>query len=752
MHQGSEGTRHIVWHRDFETGNEGGHSEQKLFRVSKSQENYKPKGNVRQASIYESTQPQKHKSTAVAQYIKAMSDPVHEPWPPLLIDIDEFIRNLERLKDMGVPSATPSILASTSDSKSSPNANKKRKSAETELPSSSVSDENRGAEAVQDVLSTPGVKRQRVETQKMSSSSVTHNLTSQRIRLKIEPSSTESSSSSSLPTLASSDSIQSKSVSKPNLLNSESSKNNRTLPRGSARCEMSSYPPENEESRKDTRNCPDENQVKKRKPEKLVEIEKETKENQQVSTMRIEEIKTDKDVQNICAETFEQKREKSQENPKETTHEDMKERKGDESKKEAINFKEVSEQGGNQAHSIHSTGDVCVDDNKEANESIKRTALTSPSKGSTKKDIARKYESEFEKQKTTTEQFHIEKKQKIQQIAAVEENKEDEKDETKTETDSDDKRNNHAESLKRMRNREMEEATKLKRNADKLKTVDTEKGESVPSIDTLDVYLLASLKFLRVSFFWEQDSSEGALTKTIGLYRSTGELFAFCASCCEKRQEYFRACLSQKGVAVSYGRSFLLNKSKLERLHFKIERHLSTKSDCVNKKLHQAQSLGSAIQNMNNTLTAQTVSLSSGGTQNTEQSTTPNSDGSSPPSPPSGSASQDPSYYSNLLHFVKPYVQDMNDLFKALEAWDKSNRIQPAALTPYPHHVLCVQPLDFVVYVLRELEKLDNSLATIPVAIPPTKTSNLTNPRNGDLRNSKYEKQHHQSGNKTATN
>jgi hypothetical protein len=33
MHQGSEGTRHIVWHRDFETGNEGGHSEQKLFRV-----------------------------------------------------------------------------------------------------------------------------------------------------------------------------------------------------------------------------------------------------------------------------------------------------------------------------------------------------------------------------------------------------------------------------------------------------------------------------------------------------------------------------------------------------------------------------------------------------------------------------------------------------------------------------------------------------------------------------------------------
>jgi hypothetical protein len=39
---------------------------------SKSQENYKPKGNVRQASIYESTQPQKHKSTAVAQYIKVL--------------------------------------------------------------------------------------------------------------------------------------------------------------------------------------------------------------------------------------------------------------------------------------------------------------------------------------------------------------------------------------------------------------------------------------------------------------------------------------------------------------------------------------------------------------------------------------------------------------------------------------------------------------------------------------------------------
>jgi hypothetical protein len=207
---------------------------------------------------------------------------------------------------------------------------------------------------------------------------------------------------------------------------------------------------------------------------------------------------------------------------------------------------------------------------------------------------------------------------------------------------------------------------------------------------------------------------------------------------------------SYKGVAVSYGRSFLLNRQKLERLHFKIERLISGKLDPPTSKT-QPSTHGTTPQNLNNTNTSKNGSGGSGGSHNPEQNATPNSEGSSPPTPNSGTVSQNSSHYSFLVQSMKPFVYDMNDLFKALDAWDKSNRIQPATLTSYPHHVLCVQPLDFIDYVSKELQKIEENF---PTTITTTTTSSSSpTPTKHNLRSSKkFEKPLRQSGEKNTSN
>jgi hypothetical protein len=126
-----------------------------------------------------------------------MSDPVHEPLKPLDLDIDAFIKKLERMK-CGDSVATTTII----NNMNSPN--KKRKHSEIEFHASVATQDWHQTQTTKSSPHSPCAKRPQSEpqqslqlntSQEVASTSTNSNLITQRLRLKIQsvPSSSQSS-------------------------------------------------------------------------------------------------------------------------------------------------------------------------------------------------------------------------------------------------------------------------------------------------------------------------------------------------------------------------------------------------------------------------------------------------------------------------------------------------------------------------------------------------------------------------------
>jgi hypothetical protein len=258
-----------------------------------------------------------------------MRDPVHEPLPPLEIDIDEFIKNLESSKSLG---STETTLSMSTFLEQTP-VPLKRKRSEIEVTPSQTLKNERNDGMLQHSLHSPHSKRPRTETQNPlninvssesgSSSSTIHESLTQRVRLKIDG----LPSLESLP-LSNASTASSKSMSTSSNSQHEkvTSSKDRPLRRSSSGSEKHSRSSENDSSNKDTSQHHHTNISKDKNSERSVVQRDEVKEKEKNSqTKQIEEKTNENDTKETKRkQEKENEREKERENTKETKHETTK--------------------------------------------------------------------------------------------------------------------------------------------------------------------------------------------------------------------------------------------------------------------------------------------------------------------------------------------------------------------------------------------------------------------------------------------